>query len=68
MSFGGSKRAPAVAPAPVPPPPVVEDAQVKAEDASAELRRRRGVASTVLTGSQGDTSNIKTAAKALLGA
>jgi len=58
-----------VAPQALPPPapPTAEDAAAKAEQAAADLRKRRGAASTVLTGAQGDTSQPLTATKALLG-
>lgn len=52
---------------PAPPPPTIEDAAAVAEAKAKELRNRRGVASTVLTGPQGDTSQPLTATKALLG-
>lgn len=64
---GGGNPAPPPAPTPPPPPPTVEDASVKAADNEKELRQRRGYASTILTGSQGDTSNVAVATKQLLG-
>lgn len=48
-------------------PPTTEDAQAMAEQRAKELRMRQGRASTILTGQNGDTSNIQTATKALLG-
>ena len=48
-------------------PKTTEDAQLAAEQSARELRMRRGRASTILTGQSGDTSNVQTATKALLG-
>lgn len=67
MSALFSKPLTPKAPAPAPPPPTVDDADVKAEQAAAELRKRRGAASTILTGQAGDTGQVTTATKALLG-
>lgn len=49
--MGDAPKAPP--PPPPPPPPVVEDAAAKAQDEADRLRRRRGIASTILTGPQG---------------
>lgn len=61
------------APPPAPPPPVRADAEVAAESAGDQLRKRRGRASTVLTedgnGSLDGSSSSKptTAAARILG-
>lgn len=55
-------------PAPLPPPPVYEDAEVKAEDQAAQLRRRRGRASTILNEENAnplDGASVSAAAKVL---
>lgn len=62
-------------PAPAPPPPVEAtppptrvDAQVLQTEERERIRRKRGRASTILTGgSQGDTAAPMTAAATLLG-
>lgn len=46
--------------------PTVDDARQAAEQADL-LRRRRGRAATVLTGSSGDTSTVNVGTKTLLG-
>lgn len=61
--FGGSS--PSV---PTPPPaPTINDAELQAEKASDALRRRRGMAATILAGAQSDTSQPTTKAAQLLG-
>ncbi len=54
-------------PALLPAPPVVEDAEVVAQNEADQLRRRRGRASTLLTnGDEGlDAANVTAAAKVL---
>lgn len=46
--------------------PTVDEARMSAEQADL-LRRRRGRAATVLTGSSGDTSTVNVGTKTLLG-
>lgn len=68
--FGGGKpEAPPVTlpPPPEPPPaPTIEDADVKAREAEDVLRRRKGRAAAILTGTAG-AGTPKTATKVLLG-
>lgn len=47
-------------------PPTTDEARQAAEQANV-LRRRRGRASTILTGNQGDTSAVNVGTKTLLG-
>lgn len=54
----------------VPPPKPVSEQEVSALEAEAEMKRRRkaqGKASTILTSSQGDTSQANLATTTLLG-
>lgn len=68
--FGSSSSSPPPPPIVTPPPPVVEDTQVRAEQQADQLRRRKGRASTILSGSQGGDSGTgapTTGTKLLLG-
>lgn len=48
-----------------PPAPTLNDAELKAEQTADDLRRRRGMAATILAGQPGDTQPYVTAAKLL---
>jgi len=65
--FGGKNQQPAPMPIPVPPAaaPTIDEA-AKAREAEDVLRRRKGRASTILTGPQGAGAPT-TATKTLLG-
>lgn len=54
------------APAPPPAPPTINEAEVAAQSATDELRRRRGMASTILAGAM-PAAQPTTRAAALLG-
>lgn len=58
-----------IPPQPAPPPPTVDNAAVQAENDSAALRARRGMASTILAGGNANTSATQptTSAARLLG-
>lgn len=61
--FGGS--APST---PTPPPaPTIDDAEAAGQETADQLRRRRGMASTILAGANADASQPKTQAASLLG-
>lgn len=66
----GSLFSPKVPKTPPPPKPVqaptVDEAKI-ASEAGDRLRRRRGRAANILTGSDGDTSSPTTGSTALLG-
>lgn len=66
---GYDKLFPKAPDVPEPPPaPTINDAEAAAEDKSAQLRRRRGLASTILAGANSYQSNQPTTqAAALLG-
>lgn len=59
--FGGSPSAPTP-----PPAPTVSDAEVGAADKADQLRRRRGMAATILAGANGQNTPT-TQSSALLG-
>lgn len=57
-------------PAPPPPPPPVPDVasiQKETQDEDQLSIKRKGAASNLLTGAQGDMSQVQTASKTLLG-
>ncbi|MDE4918357.1 hypothetical protein ACUXAV_000398 [Cupriavidus metallidurans] len=56
-------------PTPAPPPPTVDNAAVQGDNDAAALRQRRGMASTILAGSNQSTSTTQpqTGAARLLG-
>lgn len=60
--FGG----PDYTPPPVPPAPTIDQAEVSAEKSAEALRRRRGMAATILAGANADTSNQPTTRAAQL--
>lgn len=60
--FGGSPSVPTP-----PPAPTVNDAEVSGQQTADKLRRRRGMASTILAGSQTTNTQPQTQAAALLG-
>lgn len=60
---GGSPSVPQA-----PPAPTINDAEKSSQEAADALRRRRGIASTILAGANAGTSNTPaTKAAALLG-
>lgn len=61
--FGGG--APSIPAAP--PAPTVSDAEVSGQNAADQLRRRRGMASTILAGASTDNNKPTTQASQLLG-
>lgn len=64
----GKPSAPALPPPPVaPPPPTVDSASVQAENDADALRRRRGLASTILAGNGASATQPTTSAARLLG-
>lgn len=69
--FGAVKEASGAAPQVIQPapPPVIEDTQVRAEQAADEMRKRRGRAATILSDqSQGQTTGAgSVGTNALLG-
>jgi len=71
MCFGGSPKTPTVTPTPPAPAAATESASEVVAARSKEKRRvaaAEGKASTMLTGSLGDTSSAPVAQKTLLGA
>lgn len=68
MSFKTPKPQTITPPAPL-PPPVIEDTQARAQQDAEALRRRKGRASTVLSGKQdlGGANAPQIATKQLLG-
>lgn len=59
---GGSPSTPAA-----PPAPTINDAEASGENAADQLRRRRGMASTILAGANQTNTQPTTQAAALLG-
>lgn len=70
FGLGSQQSAPAPVPVVTAPPPVIEDTASQAENASDELRRRKGRAATILSGGNqsGGTGTPSVGTKTLLGA